>query len=100
VGHRTREIGIRVALGARPAQVLWVVLREGLRVVCVGLPLGVVLAVAAGRLLSTYIYGVSPTDIRTFVAIAMLLGSVAILACYLPARSALSVDPVQTLKRG
>jgi predicted permease len=98
VGQRTREIGIRVALGARGAGIVTLVLREGLRLVVIGLPLGLAAALAAVRLLSSYLYGVSPTDVPTFTAIAALLAGVALVACYVPARRATRVDPVQALR--
>lgn len=99
VGQRTREIGIRVALGAGTANVVSLVLRQGLRLVVIGLTLGLAAALVAVRLLSTYLYGVSATDGATFSAIAALLAGAAILACYIPARRALRVDPVQTLRQ-
>jgi ABC-type antimicrobial peptide transport system permease subunit len=99
VGQRTREIGIRVALGARSAGIVALVLREGLRLVVIGLPLGLAAALAAVRLLSSYLYGVSATDAATFSATTALLAGVALFACYVPARRAMRVDPVQALRR-
>jgi predicted permease len=98
VGQRTREIGIRVALGAGAAKVVTLVLRQGLQLVVIGLPLGLAAALAAVRLLSTYLYGVSATDVATFSAIAALLAGVALFACYIPARRAMRVDPIQALR--
>jgi ABC-type antimicrobial peptide transport system permease subunit len=98
VGQRTREIGIRVALGARSAGIVALVLREGLRLVVIALPLGLAAALAALRLLSSYLYGVSATDAATFSAMTALLAGVALLACYVPARRALRVDPVRALR--
>ena len=98
VGQRTREIGIRVALGARAAKIVTLVLRQGLRLVVIGLPLGLAAALAAVRLLSSYLYGVSATDVATFSAITALLAGVALVACYIPARRAMRVDPVQALR--
>ena len=98
VGQRTREIGIRVALGARSAGIVALVLREGLRLVVIALPLGLAAALAALRLLSSYLYGVSATDASTFSAMTALLAGVALLACYVPARRALRVDPVRALR--
>ena len=98
IGQRTREIGIRVALGAGTARIVTLVLHQGLRLVVIGLPLGLTAALAAGRLLSTYLYGLSATDRVTFCAIAALLTGVALFACYVPARRALRVDPVQALR--
>ena len=99
VGQRTREIGIRLALGARSARIVTLVLREGLRLIVIGVPLGLAAALAAVRLLSSYLYGVSATDTATFSAIAALLAGVALFACYVPARRAMRVDPVQALRR-
>jgi putative ABC transport system permease protein len=98
VGQRTREIGIRVALGARSAGIVTLVLREGVWVVVIGVPLGLAAAVAAVRLLSSYLYGVSPTDAATFSGITALLAGVALFACYIPARRAASIDPLIALR--
>ena len=98
VGQRTREIGIRVALGARSAGIVTLVLREGLRLVVIGLPLGLAAALAAQRLLSSHLYGVSATDAATFSVITALLAGVALVACYVPARRALRINPVQALR--
>jgi hypothetical protein len=94
VSQRTREIGIRMALGARPAGIVTIVLREGFRLVVIGVPLGLAAALAAGRLLASYLYGVSATDLATFTATTGFLAGVALLACYVPARRATRVDPV------
>jgi predicted permease len=99
VGQRTREIGIRVALGARSATIVAFVLRDGLRLVVLGVPLGLGLALAGVRLLSRYLYGVTPTDAVTFSAITALFTGVTLAACYIPARRATLVDPVQALRR-
>jgi predicted permease len=98
VGQRTREIGIRVALGARSAGIVTLVLRQGLRLVVIGLPLGLAAALAAVRLLASYLYGVTATDAATFSAISVLLAGVALFACYVPARRAMRVDPVRALR--
>jgi hypothetical protein len=98
VGQRTREIGIRVALGARAAGIVTLVLGEGLRLVAIGLPLGLAASVASVRLLSNYLYGVSATDAATFSGTTTLLAGAALCACYIPARSAMRVDPVQALR--
>jgi ABC-type antimicrobial peptide transport system permease subunit len=74
------------------------VLRQGLRLVLIGLPLGLCGALVAVRLLSGYLYGVAPTDIATFSGIAALLAGVTFTACYIPARRALRVDPLQALR--
>lgn len=99
VGQRTREIGIRVALGAKASAVVTLVLREGLRLIAMGLPLGLAVSLVSMRLLSNYLYGVSATDAATFSGIALLMATVALVACYVPARRAMRVDPVQALRQ-
>lgn len=99
VATRTREIGIRVALGARPRDVLGLVLGGGVKLVAAGLVLGLAGALAASRVLSSMLYGVAPHDPTTFGVIALLMATVAILASYLPARRAMGVDPVVALRQ-
>lgn len=98
VARRTREIGIRIALGATASKVLWMTLREGLLLTAVGLGLGVLLAAAAGRLLGSLLYGVSPLDPLAFTLAPLLLAATATLACYFPARRAAKVDPMVALR--
>jgi predicted permease len=98
VSRRTREIGIRMALGARAVNVLSLILRQGMALVFIGIALGVGGALAATRLLTSFLYGVSATDPWTFVLIALLLALVAWLACYIPARRATRVDPMEALR--
>jgi predicted permease len=98
VAIRTREIGIRLALGAHPTQVLRWVVMKGMILAAFGLVTGLLLALAGTRLLSQFLYGISPTDVFTFVAVAMILGFTAILASYFPARRALHVDPAVALR--
>jgi putative ABC transport system permease protein len=98
VARRTQEVGIRMALGARRGQVLGMVLREGMRTIVVALIVGLAIAVAATRLLSSQLFGVSAVDPLTFAAVPVLLAVVALAACYLPARRASRVDPIVALR--
>ena len=95
---RTREIGIRMALGARPADVFRLVLTEGTILILIGLVAGLGAAYAATRILASQLYDVSSTDPLTFALIALLVSSAAVLACYLPARRAAKVDPMIALR--
>jgi putative ABC transport system permease protein len=99
VAQRTREIGIRMALGARDSTVARMVVREALGVVGVGLAVGVAGAVALTRVLGTLLYDVSPTDPLTFTAVTLALGAVAVTASYFPARRAARVDPIVALRQ-
>jgi putative ABC transport system permease protein len=96
--RRTREIGIRVALGAEQASVLGLIVREGLRLAALGITIGLVLSVAAGRLIAGWLFNVSPLDGATFAGMSALFLAVATVASYLPARRAASVDPVAALR--
>jgi putative ABC transport system permease protein len=98
VSQRSREFGIRVALGARPGQIIRMVVGQNLRVVALGLGVGLLAAIPATRLLRGLLFQVGPNDPMTFVAIGVMLSVVAIVASYLPARRGTQVDPVVTLK--
>jgi predicted permease len=98
VAQRTREIGLRRALGAKESDVLRLVLGEGSFVILIGLALGLLLAFAATRMIAGFLYGVAPTDPLTFVMVPLLLGLIAVVACYLPARRATKVDPMVALR--
>ncbi|HEX8138460.1 MAG TPA: ABC transporter permease [Pyrinomonadaceae bacterium] len=98
VAQRTREIGIRIALGAQSRDVLKLVVRQGMTLATLGLVIGLLASLALGRLISSLLYGVSATDVVTFLAISLLLTIVVLLACYLPARRATKVDPIVTLR--
>ena len=98
VSTRTREIGIRISLGALPRDVLWLVLKEGGQFCLVGVALGLLSAFALTRLLSSQLYGISPADPLTFLAAAFLMILVTLLACYVPTRRAMRVDPMVALR--
>jgi putative ABC transport system permease protein len=98
VTQRTNEIGVRMALGATSRQVLGVVLRRGMLLISIGLLLGLGGALALTRIISSQLWGVTATDPLTFVLVVAGLGSVALLACYIPARRALKVNPVIALR--
>jgi putative ABC transport system permease protein len=96
--QRTREIGIRIALGARPGQVLWPVIREGGTLAVIGIGAGLAGALAVTQLLGTFLFGVGATDPATFASVAALLLGVALLATYIPSRRAARVDPLAALR--
>ena len=98
VGQRRQEIGIRMALGAAPLEVLRMILADGGRMILSGLGVGVIVALALTHLMSSMLYGVKPTDLPTFVLVVLVLSSIALLACYAPARSAMRVDPLIALR--
>jgi predicted permease len=98
IGERTHEIGIRMALGAQRKDVLALVLSEGVRLTLLGAAIGIAAALGLTRLMANLLYGISATDPLTFAAVPILLLGVAMLACYIPARRAMRVDPMTALR--
>jgi len=98
VSERTQEIGIRLALGAQRGKIMAMVLRQGLGLAMAGAALGLVGSVIVSHLMAGLLYGVRPTDPVTFVGVAILLIGIALLACYIPARRAMRVDPIIALR--
>ena len=98
VTERTHEIGVRIALGAQRRDVMAMVVGQGMTMTIVGTAIGVAASAALARLMSSLLFGVSAGDPATFVAIPLLLIAVALAACYVPARRAMRVDPLQTLR--
>lgn len=98
VGRRTRELGIRLALGAQKRAMLWMVLQEALLLVAIGVVIGVPLAMAASRLISSMLFGVTAMDLPTISSATAILFAAAALAAYLPARRAMRVDPIVALR--
>jgi putative ABC transport system permease protein len=98
VAQRTRELGVRIAVGAAPADVYRLVIGEGLRLTGIGLAAGVLMALLASKAISALLFGIAPTDVATFAAVIGTLVAVAIAASYLPARRAMRVSPIEALR--
>jgi ABC-type antimicrobial peptide transport system permease subunit len=99
VMQRTPEIGVRVALGARPADILGLVLKQGLALALVGAVAGILGARAFSNLMAGLVYGIEPTDVATIATVSAALIAVSLLACYVPARRAMRLDAVAALRR-
>ena len=100
VSQRTREIGIRMALGAQACDILKLVVRQGMSLTVIGIVVGLIGAFALTRLMANLLFGVGATDPTTFLWISLLLASVSFLACYIPARRAAKLTPLVALSRG
>ncbi len=98
VSHRTNEIGVRMALGASRSQVLRLLIRRGMLLTAIGLIVGVAGSLALTRIIANFLWGVTPTDPLTFGVVIVLLSMIALVACYIPARRASSVDPMVALR--
>jgi ABC-type antimicrobial peptide transport system permease subunit len=98
VSQRTREIGIRMALGAKKSELVWMFVRSALVLTGVGMAIGLGAAAALMRLMRTLLFGISPLDPVTFIAVPVTLAAAAALASYLPARRTTAVDPVEALR--
>src|SRR5262249_32822164 len=98
VSQRTHEIGIRIAVGAHRSDVLKLVMGQGGRLAAVGLAAGIVGALALTRLMASLLFGVAPTDPVTFATVALLMMAAVLLACFVPARRAMKVDPMVALR--
>jgi ABC-type antimicrobial peptide transport system permease subunit len=98
-GQRVPEIGVRMALGASPRDVLWLVLRQSLALIFVGVAVGTVAALAAGRLLHRLVAGMRPTDLSAFAITVPVLVGAALLASFVPARRASRIDPIGALRQ-
>jgi putative ABC transport system permease protein len=98
VSERTREIGIRMALGAKPREVFLLVVGQGMTLAFIGLLVGLPLALGMGRAVAGLLYGIGPNDFTTLASVAAILAAVAFVACYIPARRAMRVDPMVALR--
>jgi ABC-type antimicrobial peptide transport system permease subunit len=98
VSQRTREIGVRVALGARPLDIYRLIVGQGLKLLGLGVTLGLLGAIALSRLMTSLLFGVTAYDLPTFGAVSLLLSVVALAACFIPGRRAAKVDPMIALR--
>jgi macrolide transport system ATP-binding/permease protein len=98
VNQRTHEIGVRMALGAQNSDVVRLMIGQGMRLVLIGVTIGILISLAGSRLLAQFLYGLSAVDAGTFAGVALLLAGVAVLACWIPARRAMRVDPMVALR--
>jgi ABC-type antimicrobial peptide transport system permease subunit len=98
VAQRTRELGVRIALGATQRDVLGLILGHGARLALAGVAIGVAAALGLARVVASLLHGVGPTDPATFIAVSVTLAAVAVAACYMPARRATRVDPLVAMR--
>jgi putative ABC transport system permease protein len=98
VSLRTHELAIRQALGARARDLMLLVVKQGMSLVLIGIILGLTVALGATRVLTNMLYEIKPLDLMTFISVSLLVACVAALACYLPARRTLKVDPIVSLR--
>jgi ABC-type antimicrobial peptide transport system permease subunit len=99
ISQRTREIGIRIALGATGSKILVAVIRQGLTLVCIGLLFGMVAALISGRFIESILYGVNGNDALTLGLTILMLAGTAFVACWIPARRAARIDPIAALRQ-
>jgi len=98
VARRTKEFGLRMVLGAQTGDVLGLVMKQGAGMILIGVVAGLITAFALTRLMASLLFGVAPTDLATYASVTAVLFGVALAACYIPARRATRVDPMQTLR--
>jgi ABC-type antimicrobial peptide transport system permease subunit len=98
VANRTREIGLRIALGATSSGIGRMVVAQGVVLTAAGLTIGLIASAALARMIQTQLYGIAPTDTTTYVAVALVVAAISLVACYLPARRAARVDPMVALR--
>src|SRR5262249_26754881 len=99
VSRRTREIGIRMAIGANPGAVARLVLQQGLKVTLIGIGIGVGLSLLASQVIQTQLVGVSARDPWVYIGVSLLLAAISLFACYVPARRAARIDPLRALRQ-